>query len=256
MYVKIGPYTNWVGPYQIADKIFFWCEKYPEDKLEERWDYKAKDWLGDFLAHGFAKEEDVDNDIFRRRRRERHTTWFYKLLSWIHSKQKRKIVVKLDHYDHWNVDSTLSPIILPLLKDLKKHKHGSGYIDMEDVPEHMRTTSFENYDDQRCFDFYHEDEEKHKYDIHDRYEWALDEMIWAFEQLQPDYDWEDQYSSGELDIMHVPCKWDENGKPTLYEMKDGPEHTYKVDWDARMAHQKRIDNGLRLFGKYYQTLWD
>lgn len=254
MYVKIGPYKNWIGPYQIADKVFFWCEKYPEDKLEERWDYKAKDWLGDFLAHGFAKEE-ADSDIFRLRK-QRRETWLYKLLTWIHSKQKRKIIVKLDYYDHWNVDSTLSPIILPLLKDLKKHKHGSGYIDFEDVPEHMRTTEHEEWADQKCFDFYHEDETEKKYDVHDRYEWALDEMIWAFEQLQPDVDWEAQYATGECDMISVPCKWDENGKPTTFEMKDGPEHTYKVDWDARMAHQKRIDNGLRLFGKYYQTLWD
>lgn len=255
MYVRIGPYTNWVGPYQIADKIFFWCEKYPSDELSERWDYKAKDWLGEFFAHGFSKKED-DQNIFRRRKHRRPETWFYKLLSWIHSKKKRKIIVKLDRWDHWNVDSTLSPIIYPLLKDLKKHKHGSGYIDLEDVPEYMRTTTTEEYDPQKCFDFYNEDTEKRKYDIHDRYEWVLDEMIWAFEQLQPDYDWEDQYSTGEVDLLHVPCKWDENGKPKLYQIEDGPEHTYKVDWDARNKHQERISNGLRLFGKYYQTLWD
>ena len=254
MYVKIGPYVNWVGPYQIADKIFFWCEKYPSDELAERWDYRAQDWLGEFLAHGFSKEEQ-DDGIFSRRRKERHTTWFYKLLTWIHSKQKRKIVVKLDRYDHWNVDGTLSPIILPLLKELKKHKHGSGYIDLEDVPEHMRQTSTESHDTQQCFDFYIEAEVQ-GHDVHTRYEWALDEMIWAFEQLQPDVDWEAQYSTGEIDMRSVPCKWDANGKVLAYEMKDGPEHTYKVDWDARMAHQKRIDNGLRLFGKYYQTLWD
>ena len=257
MRVHIGPYKNWVGPYQIADAIFFWCEKYPEDKLEERWDYRAKDWLGEFLAHGFEKKpKDDDIYIFSRRRRERHNTWFYKLLLWIDSKKKRKMVVKIDYWDHWNVDSTLSPIILPLLKDLKKYKHGSGMIDLEDVPEHMRTTTTEDYDAQSCFDFYNEDTEERKYTIHDRYDWALDEMIWAFEQLQPDYDWEDQYSSGEIDTLHVPCKWDENGKPLLYEMKDGPEHTYKVDWEARQKHQERITRGLTLFGKYYQTLWD
>ena len=260
MRVVIGPYTNWIGPYQIAEKIFFWVEKYPELRedggkaYEERWDYKAKEWLGEFLAHGFDKEED-DHQIFSRSRRERRETWFYKLLTWIHSKKKRKIVVKIDRWDHWNLGGTLAPIILPLLKALKEHKHGSGYIDLEDVPEYMRTTSFEEYEAQSCFDFYHEDKEERKYDIHDRYEWALDEMIWAFEQLQPDYDWEDQYSSGDVDMLSVPCKWDDNGKPLLYEFKDGPEHTYKVDWDARMAHQKRIDNGLRLFGKYFQTLW-
>jgi hypothetical protein len=28
------------------------------------------------------------------------------------------------------------------------------------------------------------------------------------------------------------------------------------DWDAMKAHNKRIDNGCRLFGKYYRGLWD
>ena len=42
MKVYLGPYISWLGPYQLADKIFFWTEKYPEDKtLEDRWDYRA-----------------------------------------------------------------------------------------------------------------------------------------------------------------------------------------------------------------------
>jgi hypothetical protein len=261
MYVKIGPYVNWFGPYQVADKIFFWVDNYPElkdptGKLEERWDYKAKDWLGEFLAHGFEKEK-PENDVFRRRRRERHHTWFYKLLSWIHSKQKRTMIIKLDRWDSWNVDGTLSPIILPLLKQLKSHKHGSGMVDLEDVPEHLRYTQTEDYDSQLVFDFYEkEDTSKLNVDVHVRWDWVLDEMIWTFEQLQPDYDWEDQYSTGEIDWLSVPCEWHENGKPKLFRMEEGPEHTYKTDWTAREKHQERINNGLRLFGKYYQNLWD
>ena len=30
----------------------------------------------------------------------------------------------------------------------------------------------------------------------------------------------------------------------------------KVDWEALKAHNARIDNGCRLFGKYYRGLWD
>lgn len=260
MYVKIGPYVDWIGPYQIADKIFFWVDNYPElkdptGKLEERWDYKAKDWLGEFLAHGFHKETDEQRG--RLFNRDRHHTWFYKLLSWIHSKQKRKVIVKLDRWDSWNVDGTLSLIALPLLKQLKATKHGSGMVDLEDVPEHLRYTETEDYDPQKCFDFYHEEKaEKLEVDVHVRWDWVLDEMIWAFEQLQPDCDWESQYTTGEYDLRSEACKWDENGKPLLYQMKEGPNHTVVTDWEARQKHQDRINNGLRLFGKYYQNLWD
>jgi hypothetical protein len=39
-------------------------------------------------------------------------------------------------------------------------------------------------------------------------------------------------------------------------MVDGPNHTAKFDVEGYQAHSKRIDNGLRLFGKYYRGLWD
>jgi hypothetical protein len=39
-------------------------------------------------------------------------------------------------------------------------------------------------------------------------------------------------------------------------MVEGPNHTQKVDWDGMKAEQTRITNGFRLFGKYYEGLWD
>jgi hypothetical protein len=84
----------------------------------------------------------------------------------------------------------------------------------------------------------------------------MDEMIWTFEQLQPDCDWEQQYYSGEHDTYTEPCEWDAEGKPTLYEMKHGPQDTFKIDREGMTAHQARINNGLRLFGVYFQGLWD
>jgi hypothetical protein len=39
------------------------------------------------------------------------------------------------------MDHTLSHIVLPMLKQLKKDKHGSPLVDDEDVPEELRSTS-------------------------------------------------------------------------------------------------------------------
>jgi len=232
MKVYIGPYKNWYGPYQLVEMIFFWQEKYPEDGKENRFDYKLSDKLGDFLSK----------------------TWINTLCEKIHKfRGDRKIKIKLHKYDAWNVDGTLAPIILPLLKDLKKIKHGSGYIDFEDVPEYMRTTNTEEYDHQKTFDFYRlENEESLKYSLHDRFNYVLDEMIWAFEQLQPDFDWEDQYWKHRpvLDLEKYP---EDEGKlaiPVRFKQEG------ECDWEGRQKHQDRISNGLRLFGKYYQTLWD
>lgn len=231
MKVHIGPYLTWVGPYQIMDAIFFWHEKYPSDELAKRWDYELHDKLSTWLAD----------------------TWVNDLCQWVYSKKKRKIEVKLDYYDHWSMDSTLTPIILPLLKQLKKHKQGSGYIDLEDVPEHLRMTTTEHYDAQLTFDFYSDenDTQKVKCDVHTRYEWVLDEMIWAFEQLNDD-NWEEQYwiTQPELDMNDYPEDEGKTSIPVRWKIKG------ECDWDGRQRHQARIDNGLRLFGKYFQTLWD
>ena len=36
----------------------------------------------------------------------------------------------------------------------------------------------------------------------------------------------------------------------------GPNDTWKVDRDAMKKDQDRRANGFKLFGKYYQSLWD
>lgn len=48
MYVKIGKYPEWIGPYQIAEKLLFWLDKYEDRRVHK---------FGEFLAHGFAKEK-------------------------------------------------------------------------------------------------------------------------------------------------------------------------------------------------------
>jgi hypothetical protein len=228
-----GPYRTWIGPYQIVDALFFWHEKYPKDELAKRWDYVLHDKFAYWLA----------------------STWLSDFCEWYHNKFcKQKIKVRIDRHDHWNVDSTLTPIILPLLKSLKEHKQGSGYIDLEDVPEELRYTNTEEYDSQSTFDFYNDPDltkQNIKCDVHTRYEWALNEMIWAFEQLDAD-DWEEQYwkRKPEIDFDKYP---EDEGKeliPVRWKVQG------ECDWDGRAKHQARIDNGLRLFGKYFQTLWD
>ena len=73
-------------------------------------------------------------------------------------------------------------------------------------------------------------------------EWneILDEMIWAFEQKCRDH-WEDDYY-GDYDedqkngSMVGSFKW--------------------IDHEGLKTHQERMTNGFRLFGKYFENLWD
>lgn len=234
MKVKIGPYKNWFGPYQLAELLCFWAkEKEGEWGTRSKPEYVHK--LGEFFAHGFAPDEDHKPKRLRMHT-DRPKTWLYKFFDWVESKKKRTVDIKIDRWDTWNMNSTLALIILPMLKQLQATKHGSPEVDIEDVPEHLRTG-----DDDI---------------IHTRWDWILAEMIWAFEQLQPDCDWEDQYYSGEHDTYWEVSDTYENGKPRLYKMEHGPDHTFKIDMDGLKAHGDRIQNGCRLFGKYFQNLWD
>ena len=201
MKVYIGPYKRWIGPYQIADAIFFWVNRRgifaDDDPRHERWDYKLAENFGDWLAN---------------------IKWLYKFSSWIHKKCERKIKVRIDDYDTWSMDHTLSIIILPMLKQLKATKHGSAFVDDEDVPEHLRSTAAPPLT-----------EEQQNYGetdglFHERWTYVLDEMIYAFEK-ELDDDWESVY----------------------YENND-------IDGMNKIFDRQKT--GFRLFGKYYQGLWD
>ena len=127
-----------------------------------------------------------------------------------------KVSVHIDDFDTWSMDHTLAYIIEPMLKQLKLTKHGAPNVDNKDVPKELRS-------------------EPAKHDIcpthFDKWDWVLDEMIFAFESKHTD--WEEQFHSGER-----------------------LNHTFKIDMKGRKAYQKRISNGFRLFGKYYENLWD
>lgn len=227
MQVKIGPYINFVGSYQIARSIKIW-NKVPDG-------FKKVGINLDFLRYTEAAEDRLIEFLGKCK--------VDALANWIYSKRNRTIKIKIDEYDAWNAYETLSLIILPLLKEVKKDKHGSPMIDDEDVPEGMNLRSTEA------------PPKKDEWDTDDnlfaRWDWVLDEMIWTFEQLQPGYDWEDQYESGVVDISFVQM----DDHPGFSEMVRGPNDTFKADYVAIGLHRKRIDNGLRLFGKYFQTLW-
>ena len=193
--------------------------------------YGHIDWPdGDYEDHVIEAIEDMVQSV-------------YNIFNWIYfDRIKQKIKVRIDKHDTWGMDHTLAPIILPMLKQLKETKHGSPMADLEDVPQHMRTTSTEDYDAQQTFEFYNDPEickQNNKCDIHDRWDWIMNEMIWAFEQKCDD-NWESAYYG----------KWIENDSDIL------GGNFESVDWEGRQAHQARMSNGFRLFGKYYEGLWD
>jgi hypothetical protein len=146
----------------------------------------------------------------------------------LESKRNRQIYVRIDDYDTWSLDHTLALIVVPLLKQLKATKHGAPQVDDSDVPKHLRSKPQTTDDDLDPYYF-------------ERWEYVLGEMIWAFEQKTTD-DAEQQFY--------------DHGTPVAGESLSESVNRIKIDHKGLQAYENRKTNGYRLFGKYYQALWD
>lgn len=218
MKVYIGPYLSWWGPYQIADLLQH--VGVSEDRCHD---------IGKWLSE----------------------TWVNTVCQWIHDKRERKVKIRIDRYDSWSADSTLALIAAPLLKQLKETNHGipGGLIECDEFD--LEKTRFYNkvmnYDfeggDKRTEEERRADGEKCEKIWHE----IQDEIIFALTALN-DPDGESQFYSKDFGMV-----LGETDKAT----KSAPVHfTGTVDREGLDAYHKRINNGLVLFGRYFQNLWD
>lgn len=193
---------NWVSPYSVKECFFFWKKDYNAFKNEPPvWLTKAcEGW--EKIANFFNPKIDY---------------------------------VKIDYWDTWNMDSTLTPIILPMLKQLKAVKHGSPFVDDKDLPKELQRPKITKAQLAKY------DPDYQDFMIHERWDWVMNEMIWAFEQLNdPEHD----------------TKFFDHSKVDRSESISDQINKTKFDKEGYNAHQERIQRGLTLFGKYYRGLWD
>jgi hypothetical protein len=210
--------NNWLSPYTIIDTVMFWREIDYNEPLVKRWAH-----ILDPVCVG---------------------------LQWVSNKvNPQHIYVKIDNWDIWSLDHTLAYVILPSLKLLREKKHGSPMVDEEDVPVHLQSASFkkakkrkpkhEGNPDIHAVDMDNDDT------LHDRWDWVLGEIIWAFEQKM-----DDDADSKFFD--HSECGPIENFLDDI----NGHLSRSKYDKEGHQAWQDRKANGFRLFGKYFEALWD
>ena len=229
----------------MLDYIFFWTDW---SKCSRKW--KLTDTLEDEanIMKG-ERSKFIERPDWTEAWAERLSP-ISRAILWVWDLFDRKInYVKIDRWDTWSMDNTLSYIILPMLKQLKATTHGAPYVDDEDVTEELKSTAAEPKENEYDTDSNH----------FKRWDYVLDEMIFAFEHKVDDT-WEDAFRSGESDWKMVPVDKDGNevpkGEHKYYQMKEGPNHTYQCDYDGINAIRERMKNGFRLFGKYYEGLWD
>ena len=206
------PKDNWLSPYTIIEKVIFWREiDYDEPLVENIIKYTKLGWFCGVL---YDIRQFINRDIN---------------------------YIKIDPWDAWSLEHTLSPIILPILKELKRIKHGAPFIEDADVPPKLRANRDARYKGRYLAPDLHKISDDVDKKFFKRFDYILNEMIWTFEQLSMD-DHEGQFYD------HTESRKEKDLNKSIRKLK--------VDRVGLRKHNERIDNGLRLFGKYYRTLWD
>lgn len=166
---------------------------------------------------------------------------------------ERKLDIKIDPWDTYSLDHNISLIILPMLLQLKYTKNG--------IPSDMVNSIGSDIDSNYTFDFI-KDDEKEVFEMGcDKWDETLDKMIWSFAQLSIQDDYDDKYHHGTMDMG-----WEKTGKQFLNPLTGKMEETYTVvdknpgehwyDYIGHQLHDKRIQEGIDLFAKYFRALWD
>ena len=228
--------NHWISPYTIIDYVFFWTAW---SKCSRKKGIPTLEDEANYVEHPEWVESAAD-----------YLTPISRAIQWVLDLVHPEIkIVKIDRWDTWSMDHTLADIILPMLKQLKETKHGAPNTDDADVPEYLRSHMAQPKENEWDTDSLH----------FMRWDWILDEMIFAF-ACKADDSWQDAFREGEHDLVWVPVDKDGNevakGQHKYYQMKDGPNNTYKCDYEGMKVVEERIQNGFRLFGRYYQNLWD
>lgn len=143
----------------------------------------------------------------------------------------RRVKIVIDPYDTWSMDHTLALIIVPMLKQLKATTHGAPLVDDEYVPEHLRSTAAPPTENEWDVDDNH----------FKRWDYVLDEMIWAMEQIVA-------HDNEGLFFDHSEVDEEADLMKQIAQIK--------CDHEGLQKHHERIANGTKLFGIFFQSLWD
>jgi len=208
---------------------------------------KYKTFWGPYQIAGLLKYVGVKEDTYDKVGEWLGETWVDTLAQWYYKHHgDQKVQVKISPWDTWSMDHTLGHIVLPMLRQLKTTKHGAPYVEPEDVPLHLRPTVEAGLDGSTD-------------DTHfERWDWVLDEMIFAFESIYNE--WESEFTSGVHHMLDIPINFagdivDEKDAD-LFRWEEGPNNTYKIDFEGMKVYGARVQNGFRLFGTYFTSLWD
>ena len=199
MKIKIGPYPN------------RWMSNIHTRYMNKKYGYV--DWP-EYKQKGLRVKAQPFAEAWREQAEDIIQSIYNCTINLFLDRRVQKVKVHIDKWDTWSMDHTLAHIVLPMLIQLKETKHGAPAVEFKDVPEELHPPEGQT---SKLYTHGKTDDNYYK-----RWDWVLDEMIYAFD-----------------------CK---ANKDDVWVRLEGIEEIKK--------EQQRISNGFRLFGKYYENLWD
>jgi len=162
--------------------------------------------------------------------------WFHDITYWLR-KKRQKWTTGFPHEESWDFKSALANWALPRLKHMKDNLHGYPSCLIPEEKWEEISAGKEIVDEGRNIREEHGMKEWNK---------ILDKIIWSFEN----HDNEPMPTEPEnYDSRCNMIKYDDGS--TEYEhLDDRP-----WDWTECEAHDKKVQEGLDLFAKYYKDLW-
>ena len=166
--------------------------------------------------------------------------WMWRDFSYWCKKQYQRVRYGFPLEESWDFKSHCAKWVLPRLKKLRE--------DTMSYPSRL-SNSDEIFSDQRYFSFYKDvskgDSKTQEYGAI-KWDEILDKIIWSFEHMDDDIDpiYPENYDHRQIVV-------DISEKGTTFR----PVDDRKIDWSPIEAHQRRLQEGFDLFGKYYEDLW-
>ena len=154
--------------------------------------------------------------------------------------QVRKNHVVCSERDAFEADRVISQMVLPLLLQVKKDKQGAPFVDDAYVPEELRSTA--------CAP------KENKWDTDGnwfkRYEYVLDEIIFAMQEIANDY----ENAPNMFEKVREMTFGEIDPKTMTGELDTGLEIIPHME-ALNKAYHARIQNGLMLFSVFFTSLW-
>lgn len=155
-------------------------------------------------------------------------------------------VIKIDitYSDCFNLDGTLGRVIVAALEAFKLQEYAGFTVEEQDLPEHLR------YEEPVMINGSYTERGLMGTDPlrQERFEWVINEMIFAFKSC---------YSGEGEDFWIDDPNYDPNAD-FLIDNEEGSltiNSQLDIDQEKQAAYNKRIQNGLNMFSKYYKALW-